>query len=643
MSRDMPLVFQAFNWSHGVYSAATMGSEATAAAEAGLPPLRRDPMAMLPFCGYNMADYFSHWLEPRAQDPQPAAHLPRQLVPARRGRQVPVARVQRKPPGAGLDRRPHSRSRRSRSKARSDGCRATRTSTGPGLDYPGACSAADGIDRDAGAAEVRQHEELFDRFLDRLPKEFMLERELLRLRLWRSPEHCARPLAVLADPDALRAGRGHRLFPRPGGRTRLNRIGVPRGLAALLLVLGMVAMALLALLLLYPLLIAQVTVLLQRLPSYVLGVGQAMRDALVALSERVGPDVFDQRLQDLAVGQAGAIISWIGTSLARLIGGGVALFNVFTLVTVTPVVAFYLLRDWPRMLLRMDAWLPRRSAATLRQLARDTDRLLSAWLRGQLLCCALLAVYYAAALSAIGLELGLTVGLVSGILSFIPYIGSITGMITALGLALAQFGTWNGVLVVLAIFVTGQVIEGYIIYPRLLGDRVELHAVWVIFALFAGGVAFGFLGVLLAVPIAAVDRRHRPLLAAPLPRKPALPRPAAHGALMPGRPAPPSRQLALPLPIAARFDLGDLLEDASNAAALAWLRRPAAWPGGRLALFGPAATGKTHMLRGLAAARGWPAIDGLALRGLPEPAGRAPASCSTTPIARRRRRRCCTC
>jgi predicted PurR-regulated permease PerM len=304
----------------------------------------------------------------------------------------------------------------------------------------------------------------------------------------------------ILTPFVLAAVIAYFLDPVAG---RLNRIGVPRGIAALLLVLGMVAMALLALLLLYPLLISQITVLLQRLPSYVLGVGQAMRDALVALSERV-PDVFDQRLQDLAVGQAGAIISWIGTSLARLVGGGVALFNVFTLVTVTPVVAFYLLRDWPRMLLRMDAWLPRRSAATLRQLARDTDRLLSAWLRGQLLCCALLAVYYAAALSAIGLELGLTVGLVSGILSFIPYIGSITGLITALGLALAQFGTWNGVLVVLAVFVAGQVIEGYIIYPRLLGDRVELHAVWVIFALFAGGVAFGFLGVLLAVPLAAV-------------------------------------------------------------------------------------------------------------------------------------------
>nr|WP_264185747.1 AI-2E family transporter [Roseicella aerolata] len=286
--------------------------------------------------------------------------------------------------------------------------------------------------------------------------------------------------------------------------TRLTRIGVPRGLAALLLIFALVAFALLVLLLLYPLLIAQVGILLQRLPSYVLGVSQAVRDAMTALAERLGPEIFDNRLQDLAVGQAGAIISYLGTSAARLIGGGVALFNVFTYVTVTPVVGFYLLRDWPRMLVRIDAWLPRRSAATLRQLARDTDRVLSAWLRGQLLCCALLAIYYAAALSALQLELGLTVGLMAGILSFIPYIGSITGLIAALALALAQFGTWNWVLAVLAVFVTGQVVEGYIIYPRLLGDRVELHAVWVIFALFAGGVAFGFLGVLLAVPLAAV-------------------------------------------------------------------------------------------------------------------------------------------
>jgi len=284
---------------------------------------------------------------------------------------------------------------------------------------------------------------------------------------------------------------------------RLTQLGLPRTLAALLLVATLVATAFLMLLLLYPLLISQVTILLQRLPSYVLGIGTATRDAVAALAERF-PDVFDARLQDLAVGQAGAIISYLGTSAAKLLGGGVALFHVFTYVTVTPVVCFYLLRDWPAMLRRIDGWLPRRSAASLREIARETDRILSAWLRGQLLCCALLAVYYAIALSAIRLELGLTVGLMAGVLSFIPYIGSITGLITALALALAQFGSWNGVLLVLGIFLAGQIVEGYLIYPRLLGDRVQLHAVWVIFALFAGGIAFGFLGVLLAVPLAAV-------------------------------------------------------------------------------------------------------------------------------------------
>ncbi len=286
--------------------------------------------------------------------------------------------------------------------------------------------------------------------------------------------------------------------------TRLAWVGVPRGVASLLLVLALALAALLGVLLLYPLLLAQVTVLLQRLPTYVVGIGQAVREAFAALAERLGPEFVDQRLQELAVGQVGSIVSFLGTALARLVGGGVALFNVFTLATVTPVVAFYLLRDWPRMVMRVDAWLPRRSAATLRQLARETDRVLAAWLRGQLLCCGLLAVYYATALSAVGLELGVTVGLVSGILTFIPYVGSTTGLLASLLLALAQFHTWSGVLTVLGVYVAGQVVEGYIIYPRLLGERVELHAVWVIFALFAGGVAFGFLGVLLAVPMAAV-------------------------------------------------------------------------------------------------------------------------------------------
>jgi predicted PurR-regulated permease PerM len=285
--------------------------------------------------------------------------------------------------------------------------------------------------------------------------------------------------------------------------TRLARIGVPRGVAAILLVLALVLFALLCVVLLWPLVIAQIGVLVASLPAYIARVGEALRDALGRLEEAIGPDYVDARLRELAVNQVGGMLAFLGTQATRLLGGGFAIFNVFTLVVVTPIVTFYLLRDWPRMLTRIESWLPRRSANTIRQLARDTDRVLSAWLRGQLICCTLLGVYYAVALSAARLELGLIVGLLSGILTFIPYVGSMTGFVLATLLAIGQFGTWQEVMVVVAIFVTGQVVEGYIIYPYLLGDRVELHAVWVIFALFAGGVAFGFLGVLLAVPMAA--------------------------------------------------------------------------------------------------------------------------------------------
>lgn len=285
--------------------------------------------------------------------------------------------------------------------------------------------------------------------------------------------------------------------------TRLAGWGVPRALAALLLILALAAACLLALLLLYPLLVAQIGVLIQRLPAYVARISLLVQQALEQAQEAFGPEVVDAQLRDLAVRQAGAMVTFLGTAVGRLIGGGVALFNVFSLVVVTPIVAFYLLRDWSRMMGRIDNWLPLRSAHTLRQLARDMDRVLSAWLRGQLLCCLVLGVFYAVGLQIVGLELGLMVGLMAGLLSFIPYAGTITGFAVAVLLAAAQFGTWDGVGLVAAVFVLGQMVEGYVIYPRLLGDRVELHAVWVIFALFAGGVAFGFLGVLLAVPMAA--------------------------------------------------------------------------------------------------------------------------------------------
>jgi predicted PurR-regulated permease PerM len=301
-------------------------------------------------------------------------------------------------------------------------------------------------------------------------------------------------------PFVVAAGIAYFLDPPT---TRLTRGGMPRGLAALIMVVALVAACLIVALLLYPLLIAQLGILIARVPAYVGALRGWAGQVVAHLQDRLGTEYVNANLRDLVAGQAGAMLGFVAGALTRIVGGGFALFNVISLVVITPVVAFYLLRDWPRSVARLDGWLPRRYAGVLRAQGREVDRILSAWLRGQALCCLLLAAFYAVALQLAGLDLGLIVGISSGLLSFIPYVGTITGGLTSIGLAFAQFPDWHGVAIVAGVFVMGQLLEGYVIYPRFLGDRVELHAVWVIFALFAGGAVFGFLGVLLAVPIAA--------------------------------------------------------------------------------------------------------------------------------------------
>ena len=285
--------------------------------------------------------------------------------------------------------------------------------------------------------------------------------------------------------------------------TRLTRLRVPRGLASLLLVIGLILAGLLFVLLLYPIIIRQIGLLVGHVPDYAQGLSNFAGRIIARLQQNLGPDYVDAKLSELVSGQAGAMLTFLAGAATRLVGGGYALFNVLSLLIVTPVVGFYLLRDWPHVVSLVDSWLPRRYQAVLRAQAREVDRILSAWVRGQAMCCMILALFYALGLSAVGLELGLVVGLSAGFLSFIPYVGTVTGAVVSIGLAFAQFPTWEGVVRVAAVFIIGQILEGYVIYPRFLGDRVELPAVWVIFALFAGGAAFGFLGVMLAVPVAA--------------------------------------------------------------------------------------------------------------------------------------------
>jgi predicted PurR-regulated permease PerM len=306
--------------------------------------------------------------------------------------------------------------------------------------------------------------------------------------------------ATILLPFVAAAGVAYFLDPLA---SQLVRAGMPRGLAAFVLVVLLLAAILLFLLLLYPLILAQLGLLITRLPAYAGMVREAAMAAMANLQARLGADFVDARLRELVGSQAGNMLSFLASAASRLVGGGFAIFNALSLLIVTPVVSFYLLRDWPRVIAKLDIWLPRRYEALIRAQAREVNRILSAWVRGQALCCLVLALYYAVTLTVAGLDLGLIVGLASGILSFIPYVGSVVGLLTALGLALAQFPTWFGVAKIAVVFVLGQILEGYVIYPRFLGDRVELPAVWVIFALFAGGAAFGFLGILLAVPVTA--------------------------------------------------------------------------------------------------------------------------------------------
>ncbi len=285
--------------------------------------------------------------------------------------------------------------------------------------------------------------------------------------------------------------------------TRLTRLGLSRGAAAGLTMLTLLAFVLVFALLLYPLVLLQIKLLATRIPHYALLLQAWASEQLAHLQENFGNDVVNDKLRDVVSGQAATMLSFLLSTVTGLVSSGFAIFNILTLAIVTPVASFYFLRDWPKTLASIASWVPRRYAGVIGAQAREVDRILSAWVRGQALCCLILAFFYASGLTAAGLDLGLIVGLSAGLLSFIPYVGSVIGGVTATGLALAQFQDWRHVGVVAGVLIAGQILEGYVIYPRFLGDRVELPAVWVIFALLAGGAAFGFVGVMLAVPVAA--------------------------------------------------------------------------------------------------------------------------------------------
>jgi len=284
----------------------------------------------------------------------------------------------------------------------------------------------------------------------------------------------------------------------------LGRRGLSRGAAAGILIAGSFLAGIGALLLVGPIVVEQAGRFIDRLPE------------LLGTVYRLAVPPVEHLLARLGAGPRGevpAVVAEAGHRLegmaadraATLFGQSLALVNLVGLLSVTPLVAFYLLRDWPHIIGAIDGWLPREYAPIIRAQAREADRVLAGFARGAALVCALLGIFYALALSLVGLDFGLLIGLVAGALSFVPFLGTFVGFGSAVGMAIIQFWPeWQRVAIVAAIFLGGNFIADYVVTPRLVGDRIGVHPLWVLFGVFAGGALFGFVGVLIAVPACAL-------------------------------------------------------------------------------------------------------------------------------------------
>lgn len=269
---------------------------------------------------------------------------------------------------------------------------------------------------------------------------------------------------------------------------------VATGVTTLCAILVFVVMALAVL----PLLVSQARALIEVLPEVVIGLQ-------THLSERFPQVMEEGSAIRQSLGRLGETFqSWGGTLVESVLSSALSVLNVLVLAVIVPVVAFYLLLDWDRMVARIDQLLPREHAPVIRRLAAEIDRTLSAFIRGQGTVMLIQGTFYAVALAAVGLQFGLIVGAIAGLLSFIPYVGALVGGGLAIGLALFQFwGEFWWIIAVIVIFFFGQFVEGNILTPKLVGSSVGLHPVWLLFALSLFGALFGFVGLLVAVPVTA--------------------------------------------------------------------------------------------------------------------------------------------
>ena len=295
---------------------------------------------------------------------------------------------------------------------------------------------------------------------------------------------------------------------------KLERLGLNR-LGATSVILALFVVTLLVLLMVFvPVLARQFAAFILNLPAIAARLEALAVEQGGRLVERYGGETLrtlgisggltSADMQSSIAGVVGQASAYLGALLNQVWSGGRALFGVFSLLVITPVVAFYILLDWKRMVAAIDGWIPLRQRDNVRTIARDIDAALAGFVRGQSLVCLFLGLWYSIGLTLVGLNFGFLLGITGGLLSFIPYIGSLVVLILSLAVALVQgWPDWRLIAETFAVVVSGQFLEGNILSPNLVGASIGLHPVWLMFALVACSSVFGFTGLLVAVPLAA--------------------------------------------------------------------------------------------------------------------------------------------
>jgi predicted PurR-regulated permease PerM len=279
---------------------------------------------------------------------------------------------------------------------------------------------------------------------------------------------------------------------------RLERMGLSRALSTALITFVAILIFVVMALLVVPTLVSQAASLIETAPRLTQDFTNFVTTRFPSLLDA------DSTLRNSLTSIGATIQERGGQLLETALASFASIINVILLFVIVPVVSVYLLLDWDRMVAAIDRLLPRDHAPVIRQLARDVDKTLASFIRGMGTVCLILGTYYAFALMLVGLQFGLVVGFIAGLVTFIPYLGALLGGALALGLALFQFwGDWVSIGLVAGIFAIGQVIEGNVLTPKLVGNSVGLHPVWLLLALSVFGTLFGFVGMLVAVPLAA--------------------------------------------------------------------------------------------------------------------------------------------